>query len=281
MSGINPIQGQYGMPDHQFKAAMVTTSAHAAQGTGTAKKHTESLETDHDEIHLSDKAQLDMTDDTAKAEQQQQEQKMQKMDQQDQQLQKQRFNQVSDKAAMAAGAKDRDYEKEAVKGKKHVEAAEGGDTLTDVEQHVVDLGQAHTAGVLDGDAKKLKGKRQEEDPLRRNAAEMLKEQYRTEGRIVHRKEQEVKPELIEKVLNRDPKEILANVPEQFKATAQMMVKGQVDPAGKPKESLVNLKPEPKTECSALELMPEKDHPPLGIFDECPPIPDLFESPAEV
>ena len=71
MAGINPISGQFGMPDHQFKSAMISTSDKAAVGTGTAKKHTEHLDKDsehigEDSVMLSHQSGTDATDESAK-----------------------------------------------------------------------------------------------------------------------------------------------------------------------------------------------------------------------
>jgi hypothetical protein len=274
-----PAIGPLGMPDNQFKAAMINTSSFAAQGTGTAKKQAESEKMEHhqedhqledESITLSDQAQKE-----AKQASEQEAEQQSKETRDERQLRERRTQSASGHAAMATGAKDKDKMKE-VKGEKPP-AADEGDPLTMLESAETEIGQASITGTLDEETKKLRGKRKEEDLAFGGGDVVKRNLYGSDSETVYPKQPEVKPEVIEKAMNRDPEEILKDVPPQFKATAQMMVKGQIHATGQPKETLTVMKPEPRVECSALELMPEKELDIMDISVEAPPIPDLAES----
>jgi hypothetical protein len=275
-----PSIGPVGMPDSQYKAAMINTSSFAAQGTGTAKKHLESQKMEHhaEEHHLEDES-ITLSDQAQKEAEQaskQEAEQQSKETRDERQLRERRTHSASGHAAMAVGAKDKDKMKE-VKTEKPP-AADEGDPLTMEESAQTELGQAAISGSLDEETKKLRGKRKEEDASFGAGGEMVKRKlYGAESETVYPKQPEVKPEVIDKMLNRDPEDILKDVPQQFKATAQMMVKGQIHATGQPKETLTVMKPEPRVECSALELMPEKEMDIMDISVEAPPIPDLSES----
>lgn len=280
MNGFNPI-GQFGMPDHQYKQAIHATSGVAAQGTGVAKKQASELEEHNDEVSLSQRAQVDVADDAAQTSGKADEKdKELKRDQDDtEKLKQQRMSSVSGHAAMASGVKDKDKEKEA---KKKPAVEEEGDVLSQDEFIDTKLDQASGSGIFDGEVKSAKRKRIEEDPVMKDGGLGLKGSFHggQDSDLYRKTTPEVRPELIEEVMNRNPEDILKDVPKQFRGTAQMMVTGQISPAGKPKETLTQMKPGP-VECTALELMPETDHPVMDISFEAPPIPVPVETPQTV
>jgi len=282
MSGIGSL-GPMGMPDHQYKNAMVSTSAHAAQGTGKARDHEKSEHAQH-EVPQDDNDSVTLSftqqpDDAQQAQQQKEQKELHRKDAQqqgnDNKLQQQRGHSVSGHAAMALGSKDKAKEKEA-----H-QADDGGDPLTMLESAQTELHQAGVTGTLQESAKELRQKKDDKD-ARFNSADAVKE--RLQGSFGEELDHHVtvKPEMIEEVMRRSPEEILKDVPPQFRAASEAMVKGQINQTGKPNPTLTELKVVPqRVECQALELMPADEHPMMDIWVDAPPIPDLSEhSPTE-
>jgi hypothetical protein len=263
-----------GMPDHQYKSAMISNSAHAAQGTGKAREH-EKSEHAHHELQQDDNDMVTLSftqapDDTQQAQQKEKEKEArQKGD--ESKLERQRMHSSSGHAAMASGAKDKAKEKEA----KQSEESEG-DPLTMLESAQTELGQAGVTGALQESAKEVRGKKDEKD-ARFTAMDGVKQRLQGDSgeEVQHRVT--VKPEMIEQIMNRSPEEILKDVPPQFRAASEAMVKGQISQAGKPNQTLTELKTVPQSvDCKALELMPAEEQPVMDIWVDAPPIPDLSE-----
>jgi len=277
MSGIGSL-GPMGMPDHQYKTAMMNTSTFAAQGTGQARRQElsehaqqEVPQEDNDSVSLSFTQQ---PDDAQQAQQQKEQKELHRKDAQqqsnDNKLQQQRGHSVSGHAAMALGSKDKAKEKEARK------PDDGGDPLTMMESAQTELHQAGVTGALQESAKELRQKKDDKE-ARFNSADKVRE--RLQGSLGEEVDHQVtvKPEMIEEIMNRSPEEILKDIPPQFRAASEAMVKGQISQAGKPNQTLTELKVVPqRVECQALELMPADEHPIMDIWVDAPPIPDLSE-----
>ncbi len=272
MSGIGSL-GPMGMPDHQYKSAMITNSAHAAQGTGKARDH-EKSEHAHQEVQQDDNdmVTLSFTQQPDDAQQAQQKEKQQEARQKgnDSKMERQRMHSVSGHAAMALGSKDKAKEKEAK------QADDGGDPLTILESAQTELSQAGVTGALQESAKEAGGKKADKES-RISGADMVKERLQGNSGEEMNHQFTVKPEMIEKIMNRPPDEILKDVPPQFRAASEAMVKGQISQAGKPNQTLTEMKTVPQgIDCKALELMPAEEHPVMDIWVDAPPIPDLSE-----
>ncbi len=280
MAGINNI-GSYGMPDYQFKAAMVSTSGFAAQGTGTAKQHSAKMEEQpkqRDGVTLSDNATKSLNEESQELHEEQEhkeQQQMRKSDQQETKLQQQRMHQSSGHAAMALGSKNKDSKTEDKKntaefgahfGKTEKKEAPSsrGSGITDFKEIMEDLNQAATLGILEGEAKKMKSKQDEKDTMRQLAMFAKESNQPQQGQETFTRAktgeeiqmEKIRIEDINRVMNRTPEEILSDIPKQFRATAEIMVTGQIDPAtSTPKESLVQMKSEPRVESAMMELLP--------------------------
>ena len=272
MAGMNSI-GVGGMTFNQYQNATMSTAALASQTTGTAKQQSASMQENHsnrDGVTLSDKAALSLKDDSNEMQEEQLKQEQQeskKSDNQETKLQQQRLNQSSGHAAMSLGSKSKDSEKTENKQGHQISNAkpgEGSNIVRDDIQREEDLNQAAALGLLQEEAKKqLKTKQDEKDAMRQinmfskehtggASSENASNKIQSDENI---KIDQVKAEDINRVMNRTPEEILADVPQQFRATAQIMVAGQVDAVGQPKEALTQMKREPRVESAMMELMP--------------------------
>lgn len=340
--GINFI-GQ----NDSFQQMRQMTSANmlGAQATGTAKKNIENLESEKDQIRLSDKAAMSLAEEQEEVQEQNQNQNQsQKAGQDDQKVQQQRMQQaklfsgtfsedekeineknnandgetdfekmqkfmsqgnehkmmqqrmqnVAGFAAMSLGSKDKAETQKSEKSSESPapsakgqasEASSGSGGLTDTQQLLEDLQQAGALGIFEAEAKKMKEKESLQEVALQTGLihEEVVKQERTvvkEGASNEIKIDRVRAEDIERVMNRTPEEILAGVPEQFKATAKIMVAGQVDAVGTPKETLVAMKNEPRVESAALELMPADYAGEIELAEGPDSIPTLMEAPVE-
>ena len=303
MAGIGNV-GSFGMPDYQFKSAMVSTSGFAAQGTGTAKQYSskmeEQLQPKQDGVSLSENAALSLSDEAEALQQNQkadQQKELQKKDNDqnkvgsseaheyqpdesfEKKLQQMRMKHNAGHAAMATGAKPKESEKTENKFTAHInssnvfkgtsksEDSEGVQRGYSYTEMMEDLNQAAHLGLLESEARKLKSKSDEKEALRKLENESIqrnqqlnKGEYTEEAKQARKTDAEIKAEKIRaediaRIMSRTPEEILADVPVQFKATAQIMVMGQVNEVGEPKPALTELKTEPRAESAMLELMP--------------------------
>lgn len=276
---INPLSG-FGSTDNaaHVQSVMKEMSHHAAMGTGKAdehkaKEHPKEVEHEDDAISLSPQAEADAKEEAKKAAE---EDKKTDRKSDDSHLQESRRRSVSGHAAQSLLKKKDLSGKEEAKHHKADTGGEGGDTLNDLEKTETNIEKADTTGVLDEEMKRHKTKSEDEKFVSEKDASVYIP-HGPKGEEDPAQFRTVKPEMVEKILNRDPQEILKDIPPQFKATAQMMVGGQIDSAGKPKESLSQMKTEPRVECARLELMPAEEMPIMDISVENPPIPDLTES----
>ena len=284
MAGINSI-GVGGMTHQQYSNATMNTAALMSQTTGTAKQQTANVENQnnklHDGVQLSDKATQSLTDENEMQDEQFQkdQQEAKKSDNQESKLQEFRLKQNAGHAKTFSGAQSKEEKSE---NKSHInmpssptssskaKPEEGGNIVRDDIQRDEDLNQAATLGITQEEAKKqLKEKRDEKDNIKatmsnkshaNNVVYNADDQVQSDENI---KIDKVKAEDINRVMNRTPEEILADVPEQFKATAKIMVAGQLDTVGKPKEALTQIKTEPRAESALLELMPAE---PMGEIE---------------
>ncbi|MCQ2735651.1 MAG: hypothetical protein MJ234_00345 [bacterium] len=307
MAGIGNV-GSFGMPDFQFKSAMVSTSGFAAQGTGTAKQYSsnieEQLQPKQDGVTFSENA-LTLSDDAQelqqnqKADQAEQQKELKKNDQDqnkigkeysqgteefqpdesfEKKLQQMRMKHNAGHAAMATGAKPKESEKAENKSDSHInsknlfkgtskaEESEGANHGYDLKEMMEDLNQAAHLGLLESEARKYQSKESNVNiggfGGGLNNSNAISGDY--SGKVNAQKSaEEIKAEKmiaedIERIINRTPEEILADVPVHFKSTAQIMVMGQVDAVGAPKASLTELKSEPRAESAMLELMPAEN-----------------------
>lgn len=297
MAGMNSI-GSLGMPEYQFKSAMVNSSGFAAQGTGTAKQFSDKHVEEHltrpqsDGVTLSDNATKSLSEENEQVSEQQAQKEQQeaaKADQQENKLTEQRQKVSSGFAAMAQG-KGKEANKASskpmkpfyhfAKPKDGAAAADSSDS--DYKQLMEDLNQAATLGILESEAKKMMAQR----GASRSAQGMadLKDgntikpsEYQGKLTEVEKTElDETRTLELDKVMNRTPEEILADVPPQFQATAKIMVAGQIDQAGKPKEALTQLKSEPRTESSMMQLLPAEPVGEIELAEAPEALPISFE-----
>ena len=291
-STMNPLSGNFGVPDYVTKKAMQNVAAHAAIGTGAAadKQKDAKLhknEEHHESVQLSAAALQDTENSKADQAKQagEQEQELARADQGTKKAEQQGSQKVSGHAAMALGSKD---EKTAKEKELHPDDGCGNSSLTtETMEEAAVLNEADTTGILDEMAKKLRGKDDTEKSREKgDFDEVARHTGFNRGTDPENtqvfKPKELSPEEVTSILNRDPESILKDVPTQFRTTANMMVAGQM-PAEKPNKALTQLKQEPRVECAALELdlLATGDHPIMDISVEAPPIPDLTETQASV
>ena len=303
MAGIGNV-GNFGMPDYQFKSAMISTSGFAAQGTGTAKQYSSKTEEQpqlkQDGVSLSENAALSLSDEAEQLQQNQKTEQKKELEKNNQdqnkvgqeldpetqefkssesmekKLQEMRLKHNAGHAAMASGAKTKESEKTEHKSSnvsfanfsKNASKSKAPATSDYGYKDIMgDLNQAAHLGILEAEARKIKSKNDEKEPLKKlelekNAAssKLQKGQFTEEAQEAQKTDAEIKADKIRaediaRVMNRTPEEILADVPAHFKATAEIMVTGQLNEVGEPKEALTELKTEPRTEASMMELMP--------------------------
>lgn len=278
MAGINPIS--FDMPEYQRAEATRSVSHLAASTTGKADDDLKKSKLDQHSHHIEEESiDLSSTAQLLTKEENENDKKAQQEELKDKQQMQQKMHSVSGHAAQATFTKkEAKGSGDAKETEKHKKPAgdEGGDTLTDLESFQTELGEAFTTGAMDRELKRTAGKKTE-GPGARDSDRTIS--YRSHESETGAGEHHVKPEMLEQVLNRDPKQILADIPPQFKAFAEQNVNGQIDPTGKPKESLTQLKADPavRVECARLELMPSENVEILDIAVENPPIPDLSQT----
>lgn len=304
MAGINSI-GVGGMTHQQYSQATMNTAALGAQTTGTAKQQSSNIESQqnklNDGVMLSDKATQSLNEDANEMQDEQfkeDQQQAKQSDNNESNLKQLRYKQNSGHAAMSFGAKSKDSEKSENKSSLNMPSTpsfstaskkeEGGNTVRDDIQLNEDLNQAATLGILQEEARKLKSKQDDKNNIKQAEMYAKAQAQSSNGEFngnnnkinsADIKIDTIKAEDINRVMNRTPEEILADIPQQFKATAQIMVAGQLDQIGQPKPTLVEIKKEPRAESALLELKPAEYEGEVIAEATEEYIPMSFDSPA--
>lgn len=229
----------------------------------------------------------------------------------EQKLKAMRMKHNAGHAAMASGSKPKESEKTENQNMSHISSKNlfkapgksaspdetNGSSSYDYKELMEDLNQASQLGLLESEAKKLKSKADEKEALRKlamasnqqlyktnNSSDLSDDQTVNKAREARKEAQleidKIKSEMIEKIMNRTPEEILSDVPVQFQATAKIMLTGQINEVGEPKPALTEMKTEPKVESQMMELIPAPTAGEIEVAEKNEPAMSL-EFPTEV